>query len=81
MCGKKGEERTSSIANAVCMDNYIIIIILLLLDIIGSPGSAIMQAKKKRMGNYGNCTSNALPVLEDNMHVNASKVQLELPAG
>ena len=48
MCGKKGEERTSSIANAVCMDNYIIIIILLLLDIIGSPGSAIMQAKKKK---------------------------------
>ena len=34
MCGKKGEGRTSSIANGVCMDNYICK--------AGSPGSAKM---------------------------------------
>jgi len=73
VCGKKGEERTSSIANGVCMDNYIC------KSWITWISKNVSQKKNGQL--YGNCTCNALPVLEDNMHVNASIVQLELPAG
>ena len=69
-CGRRGEGRTSSMASEVCMDKGKGCVKAELRNCLDQPDQQKCKAKK-RMGNYGYCMLNALPVLEDR-HVNLS---------